>query len=670
MSLRRRLDNLPVGQKLLVALLVLLSAVLLAANLTFISAAYWISQQSVTPQAMQALGQLIASPALSRQALSSPAHAHALLERLQPYEPLRAAALYDPQGRNLAQLQRGEQLDLPAHLERLELWRLTEFRTNLLIELPQAEGPPGHLLLVASSELPGAFYTGTLSASLAILLLSILLWLVVVREIRRLVTEPIRRLEELTRQVTREENYALRAAPGNQDEIGSLAEAFNTMLSRMQSREQQLKRARDEAQNAFDHASSLTEETRHSNRQLELEVQVRGKIEKQLTGFQNYLNSIIDSMPSALIALDDQLYVTQWNHEASQLSGTDLEQALNQPVLLAFPLLKPFLAQLRETAERRKVERIERVSLPRHGELRHYTLTFYPLSGKVGRGVVIRIDDITERLALEDAMVQSEKMLSVGSLAAGMAHEINNPLGAILHNVQNIRRRLSPDLEKNRQQALESGVSLERISHYLSAREIPHLLDGIQSAGTRAARIVSHMLNFSRRSDRVLAPCNLAQLIDQAVEIAGNDFDLSEGFDFKSLLIQRKFDPQLETVPCIANELEQVLLNLLKNAAQAIHHREGGPPGQITLRTRYTPPWAEIQVTDNGVGMHEAVRKRIFEPFFTTKEVGQGTGLGLSVSYFIITNNHKGQMEVSSKPGQGTTFTLRLPLAEPLSSGL
>jgi PAS domain S-box-containing protein len=670
MSLRRRLDNLPVGQKLLVALLVLLSAVLLAANLTFISAAYWISQQSVTPQAMQTLGQLIASPVLSRQALSSPDNANAVLARLEPYEPLRAAALYDPQGRNLAQFQRGEELGIPAHLERLELWRLTEFRTNLLIELPQAEGPPGHLLLVASSELPGAFYTGTLGASLAILLFSILLWLVVVREIRRLVTEPIRRLKELTRQVTREENYALRAAPGNQDEIGSLAEAFNTMLSRMQSREQQLKRARDDAQNAFDHASSLTEETRHSNRQLELEVQVRGKIEKQLTGFQNYLNSIIDSMPSALIALDDQLYVTQWNHEASQLSGTDLEQALNQPVLLAFPLLKPFLAQLRETAERRKVERIERVSLPRHGELRHYTLTFYPLSGKVGRGVVIRIDDITERLALEDAMVQSEKMLSVGSLAAGMAHEINNPLGAILHNVQNIRRRLSPDLEKNRQQAQESGVSLERISHYLAAREVPHLLDGIQSAGTRAARIVSHMLNFSRRSDRVLAPCNLTQLIDQAVEIAGNDFDLSEGFDFKSLHIERTFDPQLETVPCIANELEQVLLNLLKNAAQAIHHREGGPPGQITLRTRYTPPWAEIQVTDNGVGMPEAVRKRIFEPFFTTKEVGQGTGLGLSVSYFIITNNHKGQMEVSSKPGQGTTFTLRLPLAEPLSSGL
>jgi len=86
-------------------------------------------------------------------------------------------------------------------------------------------------------------------------------------------------------------------------------------------------------------------------------------------------------------------------------------------------------------------------------------------------------------------------------------------------------------------------------------------------------------------------------------------------------------------------------------------------PGRIILRTKLNPPWAEIQVEDNGIGMSESVRKRTFEPFFTTKEIGQGTGLGLSVSYFIITNNHKGQMEVQSTLGQGTCFTLRLPLA-------
>jgi hypothetical protein len=663
MRLPQRLENLPVGRKLLAALLVLLAAVLLMANLAFISAAYWISQQSVAPQALHTLGRLIASPTLGQEALSSASAAQALLQRLDDYPPLRAAVIYDSHGASLAHLQRGGSLSLPEHIEQLDNWRLGELRTNLLVELPQPDARPGHLLLVASGELPGAFYTGTLTASLAILAFSVLLWLLVARQIRRLVTKPIRRLEELSRQVTREENYALRARRGNQDEIGSLADAFNTMLMRIEAREQQLKRARDDAQAAFDQAQSLAEETRHSNRKLEMEVQIRSKIEKKLTGFQKYLNSIINSMPSALIALDEQLYVTQWNQEASALSGTRLTEALNQPVFLAFPPLKPFLPMLRRTVEQHKVEKIERVTWTKDEDPHHYALTFYPLMGGAGRGVVIRIDDITQRLNLEEMMVQSEKMLSVGGLAAGMAHEINNPLGAILHNVQNIRRRLSPDLEKNREQAEQIGVCLQAIDRYLQAREIPRLLDDIQQAGTRAAKIVSHMLSFSRRSNRHLAPCMLPAVIDQALEIAGNDFDLTESFDFKSLLIRREFDPALGPVPGTANELEQVLLNLLKNAAQAIHQREdASTPGQIILRTRLTPPWAEIQVEDNGVGMVESVRKRIFEPFYTTKEVGQGTGLGLSVSYFIITNNHKGQMEVQSKEDQGTCFTLRLPL--------
>nr|WP_262410743.1 ATP-binding protein [Pseudomonas alcaligenes] len=661
--MRQRLDNLPVGRKLLAALLVLLATVLLVANLAFISAAYWISQESVAPQALLTLGRLIATPALSRQALASPQAAQALLQQLDSYAPLRAAALYDSHGMRLAELQLGEPLQLPLRAELLESWRQGEFRNTQLMPLSVPGVAPGHLLLVASSELPGAFYTGTLTASGVILVISVLLWTLIARQIRRLITRPIRRLEELSRQVTREENYSLRATRGNQDEIGNLADAFNTMLSRMETREQLLKRARDDAESAFGQAQSLAEETRHSNRKLELEVQVRSKIEKKLTGFQNYLNSIIDSMPSALIALDQEFYVTQWNQEASALSGTHLDEALNQPVFLAFPSLKPYLPQLKRTAEQHKVEKIERVTWARGEEMHHYELTFYPLMGIGGRGAVIRIDDITQRLSLEDMMVQSEKMLSVGGLAAGMAHEINNPLGAILHNVQNIRRRLSPELAKNQDQAVEVGIALDDVTAYLQAREIPQLLDGIAQAGSRAAKIVSHMLAFSRRSNRQMAPCQLPALIDQAVEIAGNDFDLADGFDFRTLLIEREFDEQLGAVPATANELEQVLLNLLKNAAQAIHLRDDeDEPGRIVLRTRLNPPWAEIQVEDNGIGMPENVRKRIFEPFFTTKEVGQGTGLGLSVSYFIVTNNHKGQMEVHSTPGQGTCFTLRLPL--------
>jgi PAS domain S-box-containing protein len=664
MPLRQRLENLPVGQKLLAALLVLLTTVLLVANLTFISAAYYISQESMAPQALQTIGRLVSNPSLVDQALESPQSAQRLLDELNSYSPLRAAALYDGKGERLAQLQHGDHLSLPSRYRHIESWQATEFRSNQVITLPRPGTAPGHLLLVASSELPMAFYTGTLTASLGILIFSVLLWLIIARQIKRLITRPIHQLEELSRQVTREENYALRASRGNHDEIGSLAEAFNTMLSRIEAREQQLKRARDDSQAAYDQAQGLAEETRHTNRKLELEVQVRSKIEKKLTGFQNYLNSIIDSMPSALIALDEQLYVTQWNQEASALSGTRLDEALNQPIFLAFEPLKPFLPQLKQTVEQHTVAKIERVTWIKDDEPKHYALTFYPLMGGAGRGVVIRIDDITQRLSLEEMMVQSEKMLSVGGLAAGMAHEINNPLGAILHNVQNIRRRLSPELPKNLEQAEQIGIELATVNNYLQAREVPQLLDGIQQAGARAAKIVTHMLSFSRRSTRQMAPCDLPALIDQAVEIAGNDFDLAIGFDFKGQAIIRQFDPALGPVPGTANELEQVLLNLLKNAAQAIHQREDdSEPGRIILRTRLNPPWAEIQVEDNGIGMSESVRKRTFEPFFTTKEIGQGTGLGLSVSYFIITNNHKGQMEVQSTLGQGTCFTLRLPLA-------
>jgi signal transduction histidine kinase/HAMP domain-containing protein len=665
MPKRLTLANLSVGQKMLAALLGLLAAVLLVVNLVFVSAAYWIAQQSINPHALHSIGRLVTNLGISQQTLTSEASANALLNSLADLAPLRAAALYNSDGQRLADLQHGESLQLPEQFSQVPRWRRNNDSSAHLVELQQANAASGHLLLVADQQLSAAFYQGTVSASLVILCLSLLLWLVVARQVRKLVTKPIRRLEELSRQVTHQENYSLRARAGNNDELGSLAEAFNTMLTRIQIREDELKRARDDAQTASDEAQQLTKQTRHANRKLEMEVQVRNKIEKKLTGFQNYLNSIINSMPSALIALDEQQYVTQWNQEASRLSGTQLNKALNQPIFLAFPALKPYLERLKRTSERYTIETIERVTWFKNEQAQHFALTFYPLLGSSGRGVVIRIDDIGQRLAMEELMVQSEKMLSVGGLAAGMAHEINNPLGAILHNVQNIRRRLFSELAKNLAQAADSGVELAAINDYLRRREIPQLLDGIQQAGARAAKIVTHMLSFSRLSSRELSACQLPLLINQALEIAGNDFDLIDGFDFKCLEIQREFDPQLGSVPATANELEQVLLNLLKNAAQAIHQRPAGqPPGRIILRCNLSPPWAEIEVEDNGIGMPEAVRKRIFEPFFTTKEVGQGTGLGLSVAYFIITNNHKGQMEAHSKRGQGSCISVRLPLQQ------
>ncbi len=170
------------------------------------------------------------------------------------------------------------------------------------------------------------------------------------------------------------------------------------------------------------------------------------------------------------------------------------------------------------------------------------------------------------------------------------------------------------------------------------------------------------MLLFSRKSESRMAPANLVELMETAVELAGKDYNLKKKYDFRNIRIIRNFDSNLPRIPCTETEIEQVLLNLLTNAAWAMANEKSNDPPRITLLIDVEKEMARIEVEDNGPGMDDETRKRIFEPFFTTKPVGEGTGLGLSVSYMIITNNHKGVMEVESEPGKGAKFIIRLPL--------
>jgi signal transduction histidine kinase len=306
----------------------------------------------------------------------------------------------------------------------------------------------------------------------------------------------------------------------------------------------------------------------------------------------------------------------------------------------------------------------------RHGGNTFYAdIMVYPIQSGDIQGAVIRVDDVTQRVRMETMMVQTEKMMSVGGLAAGMAHEINNPLGGMLQSLQNVIRRISPDLPANQSVARQCGTRLETIRRYLEEREILRFLENIRISGERAARIVDNMLSFSRRSESRKQPVRLSELLDKAVELAAHDYDLKKKYDFRHIRIQRHDDARIGEVPCVATEIEQVLLNLLRNAAQAM----GDAHGQlelpcIILRLRRENEFAVIEVADNGPGMDETRLKRIFEPFFTTKEVGFGTGLGLSVAYFIITNNHNGSMSAESSPGKGANFIIRLPLADPLET--
>jgi PAS domain S-box-containing protein len=382
---------------------------------------------------------------------------------------------------------------------------------------------------------------------------------------------------------------------------------------------------------------------------------------KDLVALQNLLENIINSMPSILVGIDAEGRVMQWNRQAESVSGIDAKRAHGQPLRRVFPDLGKEMNHMLETMGMYGSERNERIHCTIDGAPRMVDATVYPITSDGSEGAVIRIDDVTDRVRIEEMMVQSEKMMSVGGLAAGMAHEINNPLAGILQNLQVMHNRITHTTERNMGAAEEVGTTLEAIQAYMEKRGLFGMMESISEAGRRAAKIVDNMLSFSRKDEAHFAPNDLEEIIERSIELASNDYNLKKRFDFRHIRIERDIDA-IEPVPCEGSQIQQVILNLLSNSAQAMAERSARTAQPtILVRLKKETDMVLIEIADNGPGMDAETRKRVFEPFFTTKEVGHGTGLGLSVSYFIITENHGGRMSVASSPGHGACFSLRIP---------
>jgi PAS domain S-box-containing protein len=383
----------------------------------------------------------------------------------------------------------------------------------------------------------------------------------------------------------------------------------------------------------------------------------------ELNEVRLYLKNIFDSMPSILIGVDTDGKVTQWNMEAEKVTKLSEKDAYGNSIEKLMPQFSVYLQNIQEAIKEKRPKKFEKVNYTVKGETRLYDIVVYPLISNGVKGAVIRVDDITARAQFEEIMIQSEKMASVGGLAAGMAHEINNPISGIMMAAQNILRRVSNKLDKNIQVAQEVGTDIDSIVRYMEKRQIPSMIDGILEMADRASKIVSNMLNFSRKSKSEMVPEDLVDLVDKTIDLAAKDYDLKKQFDFRHIEIKKEYAPLLPKVTCIATEIQQVILNLLKNAAQAMSHKtyiNDKPAIKISIFQKHD--MVIVEIADNGPGMDEHVRKHIFEPFFTTKDVGIGTGLGLSVSYFIVTNNHGGTIEIKSQKDKGSTFIIKLPI--------
>ena len=296
-----------------------------------------------------------------------------------------------------------------------------------------------------------------------------------------------------------------------------------------------------------------------------------------------------------------------------------------------------------------------------------------PEMGKItGLGFVM--SDVTQEKVAEIQSRQSQKMQAIGHLAAGIAHEINTPTQFIGNNLQFLQDGFqsiltlvsscqqslnlvpsSPEVTQaiERIHAIESEIDFEFLTS-----ELPAAIDGSIKGIERISKIVSAMKEFSHPGNHEKVFTDLNHAIENTLVVTRNEWKYNSE-------IVTALDPDLPQIPCLVDEFNQVILNLITNAVDAIREAQAkNPPGMkgmIRISTTLEEPWVCVRISDNGTGIPEAIKERIFDPFFTTKEVGKGTGQGLSISYDVVVNKHGGTITFETESGTGTTFIIRIP---------
>jgi len=439
-----------------------------------------------------------------------------------------------------------------------------------------------------------------------------------------------------------------------EDEIQQIQIAINQMIESLKSSYYELEQR----------VENRTDQLAMSNKKLLDEIQAGETARSEISYLNQYLKNIIDSMPSILIGINRDLSINQWNPEAERISllsekqieGSDFSKVLNGEDSIVQKMITKI--------ESGEIFSLHQIKI-RLGNSQYFyaDLSYFPLKEIRNELGILQIRDITERYKLEELMRQSEKMLSVGSLAAGMAHEINNPLAGMMQSAQNINRRLSNNVPDNITAAKESGASIDSICKYSSLRNIPDMVQSILNSGQRAAEIVENMISFSKDDLIKKKAYGIPEVLDKALSSLKSENLYKELFDQNIVSIIKNYENNLPEINCEESKIKDVFINILGNALQAMIESKSPDPTLI-LSIKKLDNEIRIQIEDNGPGISDEIQKRVFEPFFSTKSVDKGKGLGLSTSYFIVREHHKGNLWLESKPGKGTTFFIALPIME------
>ncbi len=388
--------------------------------------------------------------------------------------------------------------------------------------------------------------------------------------------------------------------------------------------------------------------------------------------------AIVESLEAAVVSLDLEGNILTWNPGAERMYGYCAAEMLGRSIQALIPdELRAGELEILEAARRGKcIQHMETVRVTRTGETISVALTTSPIRNTAGAiiSVALVTTDITERKRLQQQLAQAQKLESIGQLAAGIAHEINTPIQYIGDNARFLDqafRDLAPfvDSHVRIENALRKSPEpelAEELARVLVEADVDYLRDEVPKAIAQlsegveqVARIVRAMKEFSHPGALEKTPVDLNHAIESTILVSRNEWKYVAG-------VTTDFDPELPPVPCVAGEINQVVLNLIANAAHAIADvvKDSGQKGSIHISTRHSAAWAEIRVCDTGTGIPEAIQSKVFDPFFTTKQVGKGTGQGLSIAHSVIVQNHRGTLSFDTQCGAGTTFLIQLPLEQ------
>ena len=410
-----------------------------------------------------------------------------------------------------------------------------------------------------------------------------------------------------------------------------------------------------------------------------IDISDRKKAEEELKQSEQRYRNLVENISEGMMELDEQGNSTFCNQRMAEILGYDHSEMLQ---VNNFKLIEPSARGLleREWQERRqgKVGRYELIFVKKDGARVPLMVFSSPVIDEQGnfKGALVIMSDITEHKMLESQLLQSQKMEAVGQLAAGIAHEINTPTQYVTDNIQFLGNSFGSILGILREYEalrgrLQAGEEVAETCSALEARgreidleylleEVPLALSQTREGLNRITKIVRSMKEFAHPGLETKGLLNLNQAIETTVTVARNEWKYVAE-------VETIFDPDLPSIFCIPGQINQVFLNILVNAAQAIAGEvedKSDQKGKIEIRTIKKDREVEVRISDTGPGIPSSIRERIFEPFFTTKEPGKGTGQGLSIAHRIIVQNHQGQLSVVSDPGQGTTFIIKLPVGD------